>query len=107
MSHDDLEKLLRDVKKCKRIRIVDREKNRKMRYDLNITIADQEDIVRNLTIQEYCKGPLEDDDPRRNQYVWVFKTQFDETPIYVKITDIKRDSSGAYVDAISCHIDYD
>ena len=80
-------------------------KNRRTRYRLGITVNDQEDMIRNLRIEEYIKGPIEDHDSFRQSKLWVFKHNYCGTMIYIKITEKQIINDSGSVRALSCHID--
>ena len=85
--------------------IIPTDKNRRTRYRLGITIDEQEDMIRNLRVEEYIKGPIEDYEPSRQNKLWIFKHYYDETLIYIKITEIEIVNDCGSVRALSCHID--
>jgi len=96
---------LSSLKAVDEIRIINTDKNRRTRYYLGITVDDQEDMIRNLTVEEYDKGPVEDHDPNRKTKLWIFKHNYAGTMIYIKITEIEIIKNDKLVRALSCHID--
>ncbi len=102
-----VEDFLKLVKKCDKIDIVPRRKNRITRYRLNITLYDQQEMIRGLTKEDFVCGPEPDHDPTRKGMVWTFKRRAYGTKIFIKIKDIEyRDDGSSHCTAISCHIDY-
>ncbi|MDA3931867.1 MAG: hypothetical protein PF513_03945 [Tenericutes bacterium] len=100
-----ISKFLRSIKTVDEIIVIPTDKNRRTRYRLGITIGEQEDMIRNLTKDEYIKGPVDDHDVSRSSKLWVFKHNYNGTVIYIKITEIEIINDNGSVRALSCHID--
>jgi hypothetical protein len=97
---------LEDVKRAERIVVIDTEKNKITRYELGITVSDQEEIIRNLTPSDYHRGPVEDHDPEWGGLLWVFKQFYRKSPLYIKIKEMEIIDHSTTIKCLSCHIDY-
>ncbi|NHM02408.1 type II toxin-antitoxin system MqsR family toxin [Flavobacterium difficile] len=62
-----------------------RDKNTQTLADLEITPKFRDNILLNLNIEDYCEGPI-DNDQYGNNPMWVFGTNVKKNEIYVKIT---------------------
>lgn len=100
-----IQRFLHDVKHADIIDFVPTEKNRLTRLSIGLTAHDQDDIVRNLKVSEYYSGPSKDKDPTRSGSVWVFKHQFEEHKLYVKLKEKIIVEGNTVIKCLSCHID--
>lgn len=62
-----------------------KEKNRNTLAALALTIDDMYKEVLSLTCEDYCYGPVPDNRPGRNEFVWIFKKKVDWLTIYIKL----------------------
>lgn len=85
-----------------RFEIIDREKNFEFRTRYNILVSDLYQVIRELTIDDYVKGPVPDDNPNRKHPVWIFKKKVFGYKCYIKI---KLINEGRKVIVISFHKD--
>lgn len=100
-----IQRFLRDVRHADIIDFVPTDKNRLTRLSIGLTAHDQDDIVRNLRIVDYHSGPSMDKDPTRNGLVWVFKHQFEEHMLYIKLKEKIIVEGNTVIKCLSCHID--
>lgn len=62
---------------------IPREKNKKFLMDNGLLVSDAEDIIFDISIKDYYKGPLDDYDGYGGQ-IWIFKYNFEDKVIYIK-----------------------
>lgn len=62
---------------------VPRMKNKKFLMDNGLLVADAIDIILDISINDYYKGPESDNDGHDGQ-IWVFKYDFEGKMIYIK-----------------------
>lgn len=106
MSEDStINAFLKRVKNIEKIIVIQTDKNRRTRFSLGITIGHQEAIVRNLKVEEYIKGPVDDYDKNRQTKLWVFKHVYEGHVLYIKITEIEIVEDEQTIRCLSCHID--
>ena len=104
---EEIKKFLETVKTADEIDIVGTNKNRKTRYELGLTIGDQEEIIRNLEVHEYISGPEEDHDRTKEGKVWIFKHYYKkEHWLYIKLKEAVIVKNKKKIKCLSCHIDY-
>jgi len=104
---DEIKKFLDTVKTADEIDIVGTDKNRKTRYELLLTIGDQEEIIRNLEVHEYISGPEEDHDRTKEGKVWIFKHYYEkEHWLYIKLKEVIIIKNKKIIRCLSCHIDF-
>ena len=63
----------------------DREKNREVRLQLDITPLQREMIVKNLHVRDYVEGPVIDELNKKGE-MWVFGKDVKGREVYIKIT---------------------
>ena len=78
--------------------IANREKNRNFILKYNLLINDIKKIILDLEIDDYYKGPEEDDDGFEGE-IWIFTPYFQHTKLYIKI----RLNNNILVVCISIH----
>ncbi len=78
--------------------LANRNKNRNFMLEYNLLINDIKDIILNLEVDNYYKGPEEDESGLEGE-VWIFTPIFQNTKLYVKI----RLANNALVVCISIH----
>ena len=98
------EEIIEFIKKCDLIYIVDRDKNAETRRRLGITVDDQEDLIKELTIHNYIKGPEADRDSNYPGDIWVFKKEAYGVAFYIKLKGLEVSDDGNLTRVISCHI---
>lgn len=104
---EEIKKFLETVKTADEIDIVGTNKNRKTRYELGLTIGDQEEIIRNLEVHEYILGPKDDHDITKEGKVWIFKHHYEkEHLLYIKLKEVVIEKNKKIIRCLSCHIDY-
>lgn len=68
----------------KGIKLIRRDKNMNSIHSMGLSILVVEEIICELTIEDYCKGPEEDKD-RQGEEVWIFLKKVEEYRIYIKL----------------------
>lgn len=68
----------------------------------NITQYDAKRAIRSLTTSDLFKGPVDDDNPKRNYPVWIFKKHIFNCMCYIKLKIINK---GKVAVVISFHED--
>lgn len=68
-----------------RWQLIEREKNLQALSDLNMLVSDIPSVLRRITKQDYCDGPLQDDKGRPFQR-WVFGPKYKGETLHVKLT---------------------
>jgi hypothetical protein len=63
--------------------ILNRDKNRDGLIAIGITKHQRAEVVRSLTPEDYCEGPLPD--PTRPGDIWVFGKQVEDIEVYIKL----------------------
>ena len=101
----EIKRFLYDVKNADIIDFVPTEKNRRTRLQVGLTVYDQEDLVRNLNVDEYHSGPLKDKDPTKIGMVWVFKHNYQGHMLYIKLKEKIIVEGTTVIRCLSCHID--
>lgn len=102
----EIKSFLDDVKNADSIDIVSTDKNKRTRYSIGLTVFDQEEIIRNLRVVDYYKGPEKDRNPKKTGDIWIFKHNYNEHVLYIKIKIIQCEDGKKVVRCISCHLDY-
>ena len=83
----EIKRFLHDVKNADIIDFVPTEKNRRTRLQIGLTAYDQENLVRNLSVNEYHSGPSKDKDPARTGMIWIFKHYYKGHVLYIKLKE--------------------
>lgn len=78
--------------------LANRDKNRKFILEYGLVINDIKDIILNLEIDDYYKGPEEDEAGFEGE-IWIFTPVFQSIKLYVKI----RLANNTLVICISIH----
>lgn len=102
----EIQRFLHDVKNADFIDFVPTDKNRRTRLLIGLTIYDQDDMVRNLRVNEYHSGPSNDKDPTRLGKVWVFKHVHEKHLLYIKLKEKLIVEGNSIIRCLSCHIDH-
>lgn len=102
----EIKRFLQDVKSANIIDFVPTEKNRRTRLLIGLTTYDQEDLVRNLNVNEYHSGPLKDKDPAKIGMLWVFKHNYQGHMLYIKLKEKIIVEGTTVIRCLSCHIDH-
>ncbi len=105
-DHSEIKLFLHSVKYADFIDFVPTEKNRQTRFLIGMTTYDQEDMVRNLSIDDYYSGPEKDRDPSRLGMLWMFKHTYRGHELYIKLKEVQIVEGNSIVKCLSCHIDY-
>jgi len=84
--------------------LIERDKTMKSITSLGITISDVKDILLSLTPQHYFDGPLKDDDTQFKESIFVYKINYADTTIYIKLK-IVMENDKEIVRIISFHKD--
>jgi hypothetical protein len=63
--------------------VPNRDKNREALLALGITKTLRGEVIRSLTPEDYCKGPLPDE--TQSGDVWIFGAQIEDTEVYIKL----------------------
>lgn len=97
----EVESYLKEIRKIiyKNFDLVPRDKNLK---DIARLGLDPVETIRSLTVQDYNRGPLKDDDLNRPTPLWEFIKDIDGVEVYMKIK-IENRKSGLCVVCISIH----
>ena len=101
----EITSFLNEVRNASEIDVVNTKKNRHTRLLLGITVMDQEDMVRNLSLEDYQSGPEKDRDSSKSGSIWVFITQCYGASFYIKIKDVFVKDGDSVVRCLSCHIE--
>lgn len=101
----EIEEYLHEVKTADLIVFVPRRKNEETRLSIGLTAYDQEDIVRNLKVEEYYSGPHNDHDKSKLGMIWIFKHSFEGHMLYIKIKEKNSVEGKKIIKCISIHID--
>jgi len=64
-------------------KVIPREKNRDVLISLGLTLKNQWDILRSLTVEDYVAGP--EPDRQRKGDVWMFGVKVQTTELYIKL----------------------
>lgn len=102
-SESQIQDFLDEIKKADSIYIIPREKNKQTRYKIGLSTYDQIDIIINLTVKDYYKGPERDKDPTKDGDVWMFKSDYYEHVLYIKLKIKNCEDGKTRVVCISCH----
>lgn len=102
----EIKQFLHDVKNADIIDFVPTEKNRRTRLQIGLTAYDQENLVRNLSVNEYHSGPSKDKDPARTGMVWIFKHDYKGHVLYIKLKEKIILEGTTVIRCLSCHIDH-
>lgn len=78
--------------------IASREKNRKFILEYGLLTDDIKDIILDLEVDDYYKGPEEDEAGFKGE-IWIFTPYFQDTKLYIKI----RLENNTLVICISIH----
>ena len=78
--------------------LVNRDKNRNFMLEYGLLTNDIKDIILNLEVDDYYKGPEEDDAGFEGE-IWVFTPTFQNIKLYIKI----RLANNTVVICISIH----
>lgn len=88
-SKQEVEKYLKELKvKIDIFGILfldDRGKNQQTFHDLEISPIVRKDIIKNLNVNNYCEGPL-DEKMRGILPMWVFGTKVKNREVYIKVS---------------------
>lgn len=72
-------------------------------YEHGLMLEDAEEVVNNLTVDDYYKGPKNHyDDNRRKHQLWEFKKNAFDMVIYIKVVPFNKNR---YIAVISFHED--
>jgi len=104
-SISQIQDFLNEIRKAYSIAIVPREKNKKTRYKIGLSTYDQIDIIKNLKVKDYYKGPEPDKNPTKDGNVWMFKSDYCEHVLYIKLKIKKCEDGKTRVVCISYHLD--
>ena len=102
----ELSTFLRDIKTCDVILVIQTEKNKQTRYLLGMSLLEQDNIIRNLSNNDYYSGPLSDYDTSKPENLWVFKVNYEGRVLYIKLKILEEQENCKVVVVISLHIDY-
>lgn len=105
-DESQIKSFLRDVRDADIIDFVPTDKNRRTRVSIGLTAYEQEEIVRNLIVEEYFSGPSIDKDPGRTGMVWVFKHKYKNSMLYIKLKEKIVIEEATIIKCLSIHIDY-
>jgi len=104
-SRKDVERFLRELKRCERIFVVDErqdKKNEETLEILKITPKHREEEIRALRVKDYYRGPNPDhSNPSEN--VWEFGKKVRGEEIYIKVKIFKTSSGRKYGKCLSFH----
>ena len=78
--------------------LVNRDKNRNFMLEYGLLTNDIKDIILNLEVDDYYKGPEEDDAGFEGE-IWIFTPKFQNIRLYIKI----RLANNTLVICISIH----
>ncbi|MGL5056653.1 MAG: type II toxin-antitoxin system MqsR family toxin [Fusobacteriaceae bacterium] len=82
-----------------KLKLIPRQKNMDSIYSMGLSILNIEEIIAELTIENYYKGPTPDHKDKEEE-VWEFLVDFEEYPIYIKL---RLDEKDDLVVCISFH----
>ncbi len=97
------------INKCKKIieenpenlKLIPRDKNIDSLYSMGLTPIDVEEIICNLTIDDYYRGPSPDHAEPEDD-IWEFLVKYEEFVIYIKLK-LKETENNELVICISFH----
>lgn len=72
------------------LNVMNIEKNRKGLLDLGITKKHRETVIRSLTPEDYCEGPILS--KKGKGEAWVFGKEFEGREIYIKLQLVETDA---------------
>lgn len=101
----EIAEFLHEVKTADFIVFVPRRKNEETRLSIGLTAYDQEDIIRNLKVEDYYSGPHNDHDISKLGMIWIFKHSFEGHMLYIKIKEKNIVEGKKIIKCISLHID--
>lgn len=104
-TNDEIKQFLESIRNADQYNIILTKKNQATRFLLGLTTEEQEDIIINLKVDEYYKGPEEDKDRKTKELVWVFKHQHNKDLLYIKLKEPKLTEGIVIVICISLHLD--
>ena len=93
-----IKKLVTKDKNGDKFILVNRDKNRNFMLEYGLLTNDIKDIILNLEVDDYYKGPEEDDAGFEGE-IWVFTPTFQNIKLYIKI----RLANNTLVICISIH----
>ena len=93
-----IKKLVTKDKNGDKFILVNRDKNRNFMLEYGLLTNDIKDIILNLEVDDYYKGPEEDDAVFEGE-IWVFTPTFQNIKLYIKI----RLANNTVVICISIH----
>ena len=93
-----IKKLVTKDKNGDKFILVNRDKNRNFMLEYGLLTNDIKDIILNLEVDDYYKGPEEDDAGFEGE-IWVFTPTFQNIKLYIKI----RLANNTVVICISIH----
>lgn len=110
MQDDKLKMLLKEeikifLEECShrvlngKLKLIPREKNMESIYSMGLSIFNVEEIIANLSVEDYEDGPTPDHKYAEDE-VWEFITNFEEYKIYIKL---KLDDKDDLAVCISFH----
>lgn len=109
LSEDELrwqiDNFLRDFKNLvweSRYRVRGHEKNKQGLIDLGITIQQREEIIRSLTLENYCKGP-QPDIYHPGEVYWEFGAEINSVSIYIKLQIVTLANGNDWAFCLSFH----
>ena len=107
-SISQIQDFLNEISKADSIDIVPTAKNKQTRLAIGLTTYDQIDIIKNLAVKDYKKGPKPDEDPTKKGDVWMFTYTYDGNLLYIKLKIISitnKESKKTIVKCLSVHLD--
>ncbi|MGL4254078.1 MAG: type II toxin-antitoxin system MqsR family toxin [Fusobacteriaceae bacterium] len=110
MQNDVLKELLRNeiqefLDRCShkvlsgKLKLIPREKNMESIYSMGLSILNVEEIIAELSVEDYYRGPTPDHKDGEEE-VWEFLTDFEGYSIYIKL---RLDEKDDLVVCISFH----
>lgn len=104
IDHISLKQLLTILKDIddKHIEILNRDKNFEFQYKYDLSKDQIVHEIKNLTINDYIDGPVQDDNPDRKHPLWIFKKYVQKVYCYIKLKLINK---GRIVIVVSFHED--
>ena len=93
-----IKKLVTKDKNGDKFILVNRDKNRNFMLEYGLLTNDIKDIILNLEVDDYYKGPEEDDAGFEGE-IWIFTPTFQNIKLYIKI----RLANNTLVICISIH----
>ena len=93
-----IKKLVTKDKNGDKFILVNRDKNRNFMLEYGLLTNDIKDIILNLEVDDYYKGPEEDDAGFEGE-IWIFTPKFQNIRLYIKI----RLANNTLVICISIH----